>query len=110
MIFDLKIAIAKVQRFPEIKTGQELKVVEEPENPVDKNALRFETPEGTRIGYLPAVLACKFSPLLKANKVRFDRVWIEEIDRDDVNEFFYAKMQVTLQTERCSTPEPASDP
>ncbi len=109
MIFDLKIAISKIQRFPEIKTGQELKVVAEPENPVDKNALRFETPEGTRIGYLPAVLACKFSPLLKANKVRFDKAWIEEIDRDEINEFFYAKLNITLQTESCVTPEPTSD-
>ena len=35
-----------------LKTGDDLKLVREPENPVDKNAVRIEDARGHKVGYV----------------------------------------------------------
>jgi hypothetical protein len=37
--------------------GTRLKAVREPDNAYDKNAIRLDSPEGFKVGYIPAVMA-----------------------------------------------------
>lgn len=48
------------------KVGQPLKLVREPSNPADENAVMVLTMDGKQLGYLNADVACEIAPRLDA--------------------------------------------
>lgn len=43
----------EIERILELEYAEDLKLTAEPENPYDKNAIRVETIDGCKIGYVP---------------------------------------------------------
>ena len=92
MEFNLEVPIKKIQRREELLINQLLEIKPEPENLVDKNALRIETPEGIKVGYVPAEVAFMLAPALKQGEVKIIRAFISEVNRKNTDELLYAKL------------------
>lgn len=56
------------ERIENVKAGQELALVREPDNPHDPNSIDVRSPEGS-VGHLPARVAGELAPLLDSGKV-----------------------------------------
>jgi hypothetical protein len=64
-----------------LKAGDELRLVREPENRIDGNAIRVETSEGAKIGYVPRKDNPVFARLMDAGKCLFARLRKKELLR-----------------------------
>lgn len=69
--------------FAQIEVGQPVKIVPEPENPYDKNALCIHDAEGLQMGYVPKELAAKLTPGLLNQAVTITESQVSEIERSD---------------------------
>ena len=94
MKFDLEVPIKKIERREELEINQLREIKPEPHNLVDKNALRRETPEGIKVGYVPAEVAFMLAPALRTGEVKIIRAFISEINRKDTDELLYAKLVI----------------
>lgn len=92
MEFSVEVPIKKIERMDYLELNQRLEIRAEPQNIVDKNALRIQTPEGIKVGYVPAEIAFMLAPLLRAGKVKIIRALISDIDRKDTDELLFAQL------------------
>lgn len=61
--------------------GQRVVIVPEPENSFDENALRIDDVGGSGMGYIPAEIAAKLSPGLRAHEVSIVDSVVTSVDR-----------------------------
>lgn len=77
-----------------LNTGDELKIVREPKNPYDANAIAVCTTKGETCGYIPAKMARWISPVLDAGVIRVKdaRVeWATDWGREN-----FAQLEITI--------------
>ena len=71
-----------VELEPSLKEGDRLVLVREPGNPYDGRAIRIQTKEGEKIGYVPRKDNMIFARLMDAGKVLFAVITEKEWDND----------------------------
>lgn len=75
--------------FSYITRGERVKLIREPDNPYDKNAIRVEIAfsEGSKIGYIPAKLAVLWAPCIDSGRVftGWINVFEEVMEKGDID-------------------------
>ena len=83
---DVKVPVRRPRDWPydfsKVRVDDTVVIVPEPNNAVDKNALRIDDLERGTLGYVPAPLAAKITPQLQAKAWALVGAQVTEIDRN----------------------------
>jgi len=63
-----------------LQPGNQVRIVPEPENPADPNALRIDDGTGRKMGYVPRELAADMAPPLREGLIRLGNARVVEVD------------------------------
>jgi hypothetical protein len=77
-IVGIEFVPAGVELVRRLKVGDEVKLVRQPDNPHDKNAIVIIDSDGNRLGYLSAKLAADISRALDEDEGKLGRVVVTE--------------------------------
>lgn len=77
-----------------LREGEELKIVREPENPYDRNAIAIYNTNGERCGFVPAKMARWITPVLDAGVIWVKSAKVEWVT--DWGEKNFAQLEITI--------------
>lgn len=77
-----------------LRGGEELKIVREPENPYDRNAIAIYNTKGEQCGFVPAKMARWITPVLDAGVIWVKSAKVEWVT--DWGEKNFAQLEITI--------------